>query len=167
MDIVGRLEAGAKGIWRLSDLQINSLMLEAVGEIKQLQSQLALDGRLRNSLNTELAELRAELERQRGEIESWKALVRDYEGKIERLQRVIKTTMTPREVKQQLAECNILADAYADQNVTIKELRAEIKQLQEACNDKDELILDQHDEIERLRADERRLSEAGTCRDET
>jgi chromosome segregation ATPase len=34
----------------------------------------------------ELRDAREEIERLRGEIESWKALVRDYEGKIERLQ---------------------------------------------------------------------------------
>jgi hypothetical protein len=41
MDIVGRLRAGAKGLWGLSDLQINSLMLEAMAEIERLRAALA------------------------------------------------------------------------------------------------------------------------------
>jgi hypothetical protein len=68
-------------------------------------------------------------------------------AEIERLQLVIQSEMTPTEIAQQLAECNVLADAYAEQNVTVKELRAEIERLkgllwQEAGN---------RVEIERLR----------------
>jgi hypothetical protein len=39
----------------------------------------------REQLHTQVRWLEAEIERLRGEIESWKALVRDCEGKIERL----------------------------------------------------------------------------------
>ncbi len=50
-------------------------------------------------------------------------------AEIEQLRAIIKKQMSPTEISQQLAECNELADAYAEQNVTVKELRAEVERL--------------------------------------
>jgi DNA repair ATPase RecN len=83
-----------------------------------------------------------EIERQRATIRGHAAdvitlgqMVGKLEAEIARLQSIIRKQMSPTDISRQLAECNELADAYAEQNVTIKELRAEVERLRNQWNE--------------------------------
>jgi chromosome condensin MukBEF ATPase and DNA-binding subunit MukB len=65
-------------------------------------------------------------EQKRKEILHWEHQNGLLETKNERLQSIIKKQMSPTEISRKLAECNELADAYAEQKTTIKDLREQI-----------------------------------------